>query len=107
MKKFNPYAISDKVAFQNVDKEITMYVRSDAASLVLGLKNVQDRLTAIRDDSPEEDRRSAALLFADTLFGYDQGAKLVDFYDDPLAVITVCGMYFKRLAKKITKAQKR
>ena len=108
MKKFNPYAVTDKVTFQNVDKELTLYIRSDAATLVLGLKNVQDRLTAIRDDSPEEDRKAAALLFADTLFGYDQGAKLVDFYGDPLAVITVCGMYFKdRLAKIITKAQKR
>lgn len=106
--KINPYQVSDKITFQCVDKEITLLVRSDAASLVLGLKNANERLTALRDDSPLEDRKEAARMFAATLFGTDQADKLCEFYDDPLAVITACGMYFKeRLAKKITKAQKK
>ena len=38
----------------------------------------------------------------------EQGDALCRFYEDPLAVVTACGLYFReRLSKKITKAQKR
>jgi hypothetical protein len=85
-----------------------LYVRGDAASFVVGLKKAQEKLTEITDDSDECERVNTARFFARTLFGEEQGDQLVDFYNEPLAVITVCGMYFKdRLAKKITKAQKK
>lgn len=107
-KDITPYSVEDKVTFRNVDKTLTLYVRGDAASFVVGLKKAQEKLTEITDDSDECERVNTARFFARTLFGDEQGDQLVDFYNEPLAVITVCGMYFKdRLAKKITKAQKK
>ena len=107
-KDITPYSVEDKVTFRNVDKTLTLYVRGDAASFVVGLKKAHEKLTEITDDSDECERVNTARFFARTLFGEEQGDQLVDFYNEPLAVITVCGMYFKdHLAKKITKAQKK
>ena len=107
-KEITPYSVEDKATFRNVDKTLTLYVRNDAASLVTGLKKAQEKLKEINDESDECERVNCARFFARTLFGEEQGDKLIDFYNEPLAVITVCGMYFqKRLAKKITKAQKK
>lgn len=107
-KEISPYTVEDKAVFRNVDKTLTLYVRGDAASFVVGLKKAQDKLSEITDESDECERVNCARFFARTLFGEEQGDRLVDFYNEPLAVITVCGMYFKdRLAKKITKAQKK
>lgn len=107
-KEINPFPVSDKIAFRNIDKTITLTVRADAATLVIGLKKVNERLTSINDNSPDSEKMDAARFFADTIFGKDQGAQLLDFYGDPLAVITACGMYFReRLSKKIVKAQKK
>ena len=107
-REINPYSVSDKVTFRNVDKTLTLYVRGDASSFVMGLKKAQEKLKEINEDSDECERVNASRFFARTLFGEEQGDKLVDFYGEPLAVITVCGIYFqKRLAKKITKAQKK
>ena len=107
-KEISPYSVEDKATFRNVDKTLTLYVRSDAASLVTGLKKAQEKLKEINDESDECERVNCARFFARILFGEGQGDKLIDFYNDPLAVITVCGMYFQeRLAKKITKAQKK
>lgn len=106
--EISPYEVEDKVTFRNVDKTLTLYVRGDAASFVVGLKKAQDRLAEITSESDESEREDCARFFARTLFGDEQGDKLVEFYGEPLAVITVCGMYFKeRLSKKITKAQKK
>ena len=107
-KEINPYTVSDKVTFRNVDKTLTLLVRGDAATFVSGLKKAQEKLKEITDESDECERVNCARFFAQTLFGEDQGNALFDFYGDPLPVITVCGMYFQeRLAKKITKAQKK
>ena len=107
-KEINPYSVSDKVTFRNVDKTLTLYVRSDAASLVVGLKKSQEQLKQLTDHSDECHRVNAARFFAQSIFGEEQGDKLVDFYDEPLAVITVLGLYFeKQLSKKIAKAQKK
>lgn len=107
-KEINPYSVSDKVTFRNVDRTLTLYVRDDAAALVSRLTKAQERLAQITTENSEEERISAALSFAEAIFGEDQGEKLMNFYDEPLAVINVCGIYFKqRLGKKITKAQKK
>ena len=106
-KEINPYSVSDKVTFRNVDKTITLFVRTDAASLVYGLKQAQEKLTELTDESDECERMNAARYFARSIFGEEQGDRLVDFYNEPLAIITVLGIYFnKQLKKKITKAQK-
>ena len=105
--EINPFPVSDKVTFRNVDKTLTLTVRADASSLVIGLKHINDRMAGMTEDTPEQERIDVARLFAVTIFGKEQGDKLFDFYGEPLAVITACGIYFReRLGKKITKAQK-
>ena len=107
-KEINPYSVSDKAVFRNVDKTLTLYVRADAASLVVGLNKTKEQLKGLSDDSDECERMNAARFFARSIFGEEQGDQLVDFYNDPLAIISACGMYFdKQLKKKITKAQKK
>lgn len=108
-KEINPYSVSDKVTFRNVDKTLTLYVRAaDVAPIVVGLKNAQERLKGLTNETPEDKRTAATLAFAGAIFGADQARQLLDFYGEPLTVLTVCGQYFKeRLGKKITKAQKR
>ena len=107
--EIDPYPISDTVRFRNADQTICLTVRSDAPSLVLGMKRVGEKLTGMDDNTEDSERVEAARFFAQTLFGSDQGDSLVQFYhEDALAIISACGMYFqKRLAKKITKAQKK
>ena len=107
-KEINPYSVSDKAVFRNVDKTLTLFVRADATSLVVGLNKAKDQLKSLNDESDECERMNAARFFARSIFGEEQGDQLVDFYNDPLAIITACGMYFdKQLKNKITKAQKK
>ena len=107
-RKINPYSVSDKAVFQNVDKTLVLFVRSDASGIVTRLKKAQEKLKEITDDSDECERVNAARFFARSIFGDEQGDELVDFYGDPLAVITACGLYFeKQLKIKITRAQKK
>ena len=107
-KEINPYQVSDKVTFRNVDKTLTLYVRSSATALVVALKKAQDKLKELTDESGECERVNVARYFARSVFGEEQGDKLVDFYNEPLAIISAVGMYFeKQLAGKITKAQKK
>ena len=107
-KEINPYPITDIVTFRNVDESLTLKVRSDAASLVLGIKKVLEKITTLSDDSTAKDKKDAAMLYAKTLFGDEQAKQLWDFYGDALPVISACGLYFNsRLSKKITKAQKK
>lgn len=107
-KEITPYSVEDKAVFRNVDKTLTLYVRGDSAGLVVKLKNAQEKLKGVSDDSDECERVNAARYFARAIFGDDQGDQLVDFYNDPLAIISACGIYFeKQLRKKITKAQKK
>ena len=109
MKEINPFPIADTIRFRNVDKTITLSVKSGASAMVLNIRRTQEKLSALKDDSTDEERLAAAQAFAETIFGADQAEKLVEFYDkDPLVIITVCSEYFnKRLAKIINKAQKK
>lgn len=106
--EINPYTVADKVTFRNVDKTLTLYVRSNATTMVVNLKQAQDKLKELNDDADECERMNAARFFARSVFGEEQGDKLVDFYNEPMAIISVMGIYFdKRLKKIITKAQKK
>ena len=107
-REINPFPVSDKVTFRNVDKTITMTVRADGTGLVTGLKRVYDRLNSVTEETSETEKKEVARMFAETIFGEEQAIRLMNFYrGDGLAVITACGMYFRgRLGKKITKAQK-
>ena len=106
--EITPYQVEDKVTFRNVDKTLTLFVRSDAAGLVTRLIEAEKQMKEITVKSDECQRVNVARFFAQAIFGEDQGNRLFDFYNDPLAVLAVCGDYFKtRLGKKITKAQKK
>ena len=107
-KEINPYQVSDMAVFRNVDKTMTLYVRSSAAALVVGLKKAQNRLKEMNDDSSPDDRMQAARFFAESIFGSEQSDRLCEFYGEPITIISVCGMFFDQsLKKKITKAQKK
>lgn len=107
-KEINPYSVADKVTFRNVDKTIELCVRADAGTLIMGLKEAQEKLKGLTDQSEECERVNAARFFAKSVFGEEQADKLVDFYNDPLAIITAVGMYFdQRLKKLIARAQKK
>lgn len=107
-KEINPYSVSDKVTFRNVDKTLTLYVRSNTPALVVALKQSQEKLKELTDHSDECQRVNAARFFARSIFGEEQGDQLVDFYGEPLAVVSALGQYFdKQLKKKIEKAQKK
>lgn len=106
--EINPFPVSDKVVFRNVDKTLTLTVRADASSLVMGLKRANERLSGMTDETPDKEKAEVARLFASAIFGQEQGDSLCRFYADPLAVVNACGLYFKeRLAKKISNAQRR
>ena len=107
-KEINPYSVSDKAVFRNVDKTITLFVRTDATSLVVRLKQAQEKLKEITDESDECERMNAARFFARSVFGEEDGDRLVDFYNEPMTIISAVGIYFdKQLKQKITKAQKK
>lgn len=106
--EINPYSVADRVTFRNVDKTLTLYVRSNAATLVVNLRNAQENLKSLTDEADESKRMEAAKQFAQSVFGEEQAKKLCEFYGESLAVVAVVGMYFeRRLRKKITKAQKK
>lgn len=107
-KEINPYSVSDKVTFRNVDKALTMYVRADPSSLVVALRGAMTRLAALTDESADEEWASVALSYATAIFGDEQARQLLDFYGSPLTVMRACDNYFNEyLGAKITKLQKK
>ena len=106
-KEINPYPVTDKVTFRNLDETIMRTVRGDAGTLVAGLRKAHARLAELNDETEEKEKLETARYLAKVIFGEEQAEKLIEFYHDPLAVISACGLYFQgRLSKKITKAQK-
>lgn len=107
--EINPFTVSDRVRFRNIDKTLDLEVRAGASALVLGISRVQEQFKKLEDSDSAEERLEASRLFAETLFGKEQSEKLVSFYDsDYLAIINACTLYVsKRLSKLITKAQKK
>lgn len=101
--------VRDKVMFREDGESLTLTVDGDAARMVRALTDAQKSLNAVKGESTDEDRISAAKQFAAAIFGADQAEKLVQFYHgDAVCVIEACGRYFSSgLAKKITKAQKK
>ena len=65
----NPYSVSDKATFVNVDKKLTLYVRADAGMLVNNLRKANEKLVKITDESSECEKVNAARFFARAVFG--------------------------------------
>ena len=106
-REVNPYPISDKAVFRNVDKTLTLFVRADPFTLVSNLRKANERCAKLTDESPDGEKLDAARALAAAIFGFAQADQLVEFYEDPLTVISACGRYFIFLKPKIEKAQKK
>ena len=107
-KEINPYTVSCKAVFRNVDKTLVLYVRSDAPTLMVGLMASEKKLDSVKKETDREKLTEAARFFARAIFKEEQGDRLVEFYDDPAVVISALGMFFDQVLKqKITKAQKK
>lgn len=101
--------VHDTVVVREGDETLKLSVSGDSMRMVAGLNRAQEKLSALNEQSSDEDVLNAAEYFASVIFGKEQAGKLMAFYaDDPGCVITVCGRYFReRLADKIAKAQKK
>lgn len=106
-REINPYNVTDKLVFRNLDKTLTLTVKANAGTLVVGIKKAYERIAVLKDESPDEEKATAARMYAETIFGEEQGAKLYEFYGDPLTVIQACSACLDDLRDKIIKAQKR
>lgn len=105
--EIDPYTVSDKVKFRNCGKKLVMHLRSDAPTMMINLRQAEAKLSSVSGKSSPEEITEAARFFAVSVFG-DEGEKLMDFYGEPLAVISAVRIYFdKRLKYKITKAQEK
>lgn len=106
-KEINPYTVTGKAVFRNMDKTLTLVVKSDAPTLMVNLRKAEEIMEKVNRNSSEEEKREAARFFAWAVFG-EESDRLMDFYNDPAAVISAVGMYFRnQLRHKITKAQKK
>lgn len=109
MFKITLNRVRDHIIIREGNDELPLTVDSDARSIITRLLRAQKALREINNDTTPDRQYEAAYGLAEAIFGKDQADKLMAFYlDDAGCVVTVCGMYFeKRLAKKITAAQKR
>lgn len=97
--------IRDKIRVRENGNILDLKVNEEAGRLVYGLNKVQAKLAESKDQTAAQE---TAEYFAGVIFGDEQAAMLMDFYDnDPYSVIEVCGKYFsERLGAMITRAQK-
>lgn len=114
MFKRKPFEISlgrvhDTVRVREGDATITLEVEADPAHMVADLNQAQKYLKTVGDTTTDAEKRDVAKVFAAAVFGDEQAEKLLEFYrGDAACVINICGRYFsERLAKLITKAQKK
>ena len=101
--------VRDSVKITEGEQSLILTVDSDPMRLTAGLTQARERMKTITENSTDEEKKEAALLFAGVIFGKEQAQKLLDFYhSDPDCVFSVCGRYFRdRLRKLIIKAQKK
>lgn len=106
-KEFTPYPVSDKVVFRNGERVVKLTVKSDGGAIILNLKKAYAKIQNLTENSTEADRLDAAKTLAAALFGHEQAQQIADLYDsDNIAIMNVCGDYFKtRLSKIISKVQ--
>lgn len=104
--------VRDNITIREGNETLTLRVDSDATSIVSRLRNAQEEMAAVRDDTPETDAIRAARNLSESMFGKEQTDRLFEFYNgDASCVATICGMYFgdpkHGLCRKIITAQKK
>ena len=99
--------VRDKIKVRENGAMLALTVNEEAGRLVYGLNKAQAKLSEASKDPAKA--QETAEYFAGVIFGQEQAAKLMAFYDnDPYCVIEVCGTYFReRLGAMITRTQKR
>lgn len=98
--------VQDKVRF---DGGLVLRVDGDAWKMLFEVEAARQAAQSLKADSPEDDKKKAAMRFATAVFGENQAEKLMNFYHgDAGSVLGVCGQYINnRLIKRITRVQKR
>ena len=98
--------VQDKVRF---DGGLVLRVDGDAWKMLFDVEAARQSAQSLKADSPEEDKKKAAMRFATAIFGENQAEKLMNFYHgDVGSVLGVCGQYINnRLIKRITRVQQR
>ena len=101
--------VRDHIIVREGSDKLPLTVDCDARSIITRIQKANKALSEATGDITDESQYKAAYGLAEAIFGKEQADKLMAFYsDDPGCVVTVCGLYFeKRLAKKITAAQKK
>ena len=101
--------VHDTVRVSEGGETLILRVDDDPMRMVAAITSAKKRLDSIQEDSCDADKLDAAKTFARAIFGDKGAADLIAFYhEDPACVIAICARYFSmRLAKLITKAQKR
>lgn len=112
VKAFSLNRVRDHVTFREGNESISLYVDSDANTIVRRMQQAQEELQKINGESTQADRRRVAVQLSQAMFGEEQTDRLFEFYhDDENCVVTICGIYFadpkNGLGKKITAAQKK
>ena len=101
--------VHDTVCIREGDERLPLKVDADPGRIIAGLSVAGKLMKELTKDSTDEQRHEAIMYYARSIFGPEQAEKLLDFYHGDIGcVVNVCGKYFtERLAKKITKAQKK
>lgn len=108
-RTFTLNRVHDSIVIKEGAERLVLTVDGDSMRMVAGLNKAQQKMKSVNDDTPDEEVLECADYFASVIFGKEQAAKLMEFYNnDPGCVINVCGKYFReRLAGKIAKVQKK
>ena len=101
--------VHDYIVIREGEERLPLTVDGDAQRMVVGLNKAREKMAAMKDETSDEDVLETAKYFASVIFGNEQAAKLMEFYNNDLGcVISVCGQYFRnRLAEKIAKVQRK
>ena len=104
--------VRDTVTIREGDERIVLKVDSDARSIINRLNRAQKMLSAMDENTTDDERIQAAHDLSEAMFGVEQTKDLFAFYNyDAACVVAICGKYFgdpeHGLGKKITKVQKK
>ena len=109
MFKISLNRVRDHIVIREGDDELKLTVDCDPRIIVTALQRAQTALLKVNEGSTDTEKKDASAALSTAIFGDAQTEQLFAFYSgDAACVALVCSQYFeKRLAKKITRAQKR
>lgn len=98
--------VHDRFTVRQGNERLEIRVDSDPRIIIAKIRNANEKILKAKDD---ENRKQAARVFAESMFGKEQTDSLLALYNgDYSCLMTVSSLYFeKRLSSKITKVQKK